>query len=170
MKTKHLPLFFALFLSTGAVANDAELLRCGAIADSTARLACYDALTRSVREGKTPKPATAPAAAISAPAASVPAAAGSALPKQSPQQFGLEQRATKEELDAITSDIVGNFDGWEPNSRITLANGQVWQIADGTGRYVNLKSQKVRIRRGLLGAFYIEFDGTNHSPKVRRVQ
>jgi len=172
MKTKYLPLFFALFLSTGALASDAELLRCGAIADSIARLACYDALTRSIREGRTAaKPAAAPVAAASAAPAPVAAAAtGGALPKQTPQQFGLEQRATKEELDAITSDIVGNFDGWEPNSRITLANGQVWQIADGTGRYVNLKSQKVRIRRGLLGAFYIEFDGTNHSPKVRRVQ
>ncbi len=188
MKTKHLSLICALLISGGAFANDAELLRCGAIADSTARLACYDALTRSVREAKTspPKAVAAPVAAapvsttapvVAAPAPAAPtaaapaaAAASSALPKQTTQQFGFEQRATTDELNSINSEIVGNFDGWEPNTRITLANGQVWQISDGSGRYVNLKSQQVRIRRGILGAFYIEFDGTNHSPKVRRVQ
>lgn len=187
MKTKLLPLSFALFVSAGAIANDAELLRCGAIADSTARLACYDALVRSVREAKSPAPkavaapvavapahsstSPAPTAAATAPAAATAApAATAALPRQTTQQFGFEQRATTDELNSINSEIVGNFDGWEPNTRITLANGQVWQISDGSGRYVNLKSQQVRIRRGILGAFYIEFDGTNHSPKVRRIQ
>ncbi len=167
MKTIPLPLLCALaFAATGAIANDTELLRCGGMADATARLACYDALTRSVRDGKATVARPAPAA--TAPAAA--AAANAALPKQTTQQFGLEQRPTKEELDAINSEIVGPFDSWEANTRITLANGQVWQIADGSGRYISLKSQKVRIRRGLLGAFYIEFDGPNHSPRVRRVQ
>lgn len=181
MKIKLLPLSLALFFSGAALANDAELLRCGAIADSAARLACYDALMRSVREVKSAaaKPAAAsappsapkpPVAAAPAPAAPPPASAAVTLPKQTTQQFGFEQRATTDELNYINSEIVGNFDGWEPTTRITLANGQVWQISDGSGRYVNLKSPQVRIRRGILGAFYIEFDGTNHSPKVKRVQ
>ncbi|MBL8526010.1 MAG: hypothetical protein JNN20_20185 [Betaproteobacteria bacterium] len=186
MKIKHLPLLFALFFSAGAIANDAEILRCGAITDSVARLTCYDALARSVREGKptATKPAVVPKATTPAPVAAAPtpatpaavavapaaAAAPSSLPKQTTQQFGFEQRATTDELNYINSEIVGNFDGWEPTTRITLSNGQVWQIADGSGRYVNLKSPQVRIRRGILGAFYIEFDGTNHSPKVRRIQ
>ena len=169
MKTIHLPLLCALaFAATGAIANDTELLRCGGMADATARLACYDALTRSVRDGKAT--VAKPAPAVTAPSATTAVTAPAALPKQTTQQFGLEQRATKEELDSINSEIVGPFDSWQANTRITLANGQVWQIADGSGRYISLKSQKVRIRRGLLGAFYIEFDGTNHSPRVRRVQ
>ena len=37
-------------------------------------------------------------------------------------------------------------------------------------RYLTLNDPKVRIRRGALGAFYLEFEKVNHSPRVRRVQ
>jgi hypothetical protein len=53
---------------------------------------------------------------------------------------------------------------------IPLANGQVWQIADGSARFMSLDNPKVTIRRGALGSFFLDFENDNRSPRVRRVQ
>lgn len=142
-----------LLLATGfAVAQDSALQRCRALAEATQRLACYDAI---------PLPAAGTAAAAS------PAAA----PRQTPQQFGLEaQQAAKTQLDAIETTISGRFYGWGPGERIALANGQVWQVSDDSRGVLDVLNPKVRVRRGALGAFFLEFEGSNRSPKVRRVQ
>ncbi len=73
-------------------------------------------------------------------------------------------------LDAIESHVPGRFDGWGPNASIRLANGQVWQIADGSSGAHWIENPKVRVRRGALGAFYLEIEGTNRSPRVTRIQ
>jgi hypothetical protein len=135
-----------LVVSTSVLADDAGLLKCRGISDVSARLACYDALP--VGETKTVQEA----------------------PRQAPAQFGLEQRVAKSELESIESHIPGNFEGWGPRTRILLANGQLWQISDDSRRSLDFKDPKVSIRRGALGAFYLEIEGTNSSPRVTRVQ
>lgn len=139
-------LLFAL-TSTAALADGASLARCRSIPDSAQRLACYDALP--------------------APAADKPAPEEK---RQAPAQFGLEHKAVEQQLQSIESHVEGRFDGWAPNDRIRFANGQVWQIVDGSRAALNAVNPKVRVRRGVLGAFYLEVEGTNHSPRVRRVQ
>lgn len=99
----------------------------------------------------------------------VPAIAGTP-PKQTPDQFGMERQGFKRELEAIDSHIDGRFDGWGPKDKIQLANGQIWQISDDSRRVLDFMNPKIRVRRGALGAFYLEIEGTNHSPRVRRVQ
>lgn len=147
-----------------ALADDAGLLRCRAIADPAARLACYDALAAP---GAPAKPAPA-ASTFGLPAAPAPAAPA---PAPSPDRFGMEFRTPETMLDAIESTIPGRFEGWEPKANIKLANGQVWQVTDGTSGYVRpVEGAKVRVRRGALGAFYLEIEGTNRSPRVRRLQ
>lgn len=138
-------------LSTGpSRADDAALVRCRGIAEGSARLACYDAI------------ALPPAGSAASPATP---------PRQTPQQFGLEaQQAAKTQLDAIETTIQGRFYGWGPGERIELANGQVWQITDDSRGVLDVLNPKVKVRRGALGAFFLEFEGSNRSPKVRRVQ
>jgi hypothetical protein len=139
-----------LLIPGAALADDAALLRCRGIADPSARLACYDAL---------PLPA--------APARAAPVEAGGA------DQFGREalaRPAPAPEADAIESRIEGHFEGWGPNALIRLANGQIWRIADGSRGVHNIDNPKVRVRRGAFGAYYIEFEGRNQSPRVTRVQ
>ena len=140
-------LILLLSISSSALADDAGILRCRGITGASARLACYDALVVPAAEAKA--------------AASV---------QQETEQFGLENRASPGTADAIESYIPGRFEGWEAKSKLKLANGQVWQIADDSSRYLPLNDPKVRIRRGVLGAFYLEFEKSNHSPRVRRVQ
>ena len=168
-------LILLLAVSGTALADDAALLRCRTITDGASRLACYDALV--VTPGGSAAVKTE-AGGLKAPvqsAAPALAAQRLATPQQAPQptadQFGLEEKiVSKSSVDAIESTIPGKFEGWSGRSSFRLANGQVWQVADDTSRAHYIDNPKVRIRRGVLGAFYIEIQGTNHSPRVRRVQ
>ena len=142
--------YWMLLLPGAALAAESTLPQCRSIADPSARLACYDAL---------PLSATAGVAASQAPAPETPA------------QFGLVREAAPVvELSSIESTIPGHFDGWYPNRRVRLANGQVWQVADGSTRLYELDNPKVTIRRGVLGAYYLDLSVDNRSIRVRRVE
>ena len=151
MKKNNIVLLFMIFFSAAALADDGGMLRCRGLTDASARLVCYDAL---------PLPSVA--------AKSAPAVA--AILPQTPAQFGLESKAYKAGLDSIESRIAGRFEGWNASSRIKFENGQVWQVSDDSSRFLDLNNPRIVVRRGALGAFYLEIDGTNHSPKVKRVQ
>jgi hypothetical protein len=154
-------LWILLLASGAAVADDAAMQRCRGISEGTARLACYDAIT-------VPSPAPAPRAAA---AASPASPAASPPQRQSPAQFGMEQRQVSQgELPSIQSHIPGHFEGWQPRTRIRLANGQVWQVTDDSTRRFDLDNPKVTIRRGALGSFFLDIEGDNHAPRVRRVE
>lgn len=112
------------------------------------RLACYDALT--------PPKAEASSVVTTGPA-------------RAEERFGLV-RTEPEESKAMESHIPGRFDGWGPKTRIRLANGQIWEISDGSSGAFRLVDPKVRIRRGAMGAFYLEIERQNRSPRVKRVE
>lgn len=166
-------LILLLSISGSALADDAGILRCRGIGEATARLACYDALvvpTAASAKAAASKPAVLPE---SRPLPSqLPSPAVAAAPVQSKtDQFGLENRpSTVAPVDVIESYIPGRFEGWEAKSTIKLANGQVWQITDGSRNLITQNDPKVKVRRGALGAFYLEFEKINHAPRVRRLQ
>ena len=157
------PLLSLFLLASGAAtaADDTAILKCRVLPDGAQRLACYDAMP----VGAAPlvaSPATAPAAA--------PAIAA-APARTAEQNFGMEKAAKKQEPEYIESSIVGDFDGWEGNTRITLANGQVWRIVDGsTAVLPQLHNPKVRIKRGVFGVLYFQVVGQNNMARVRREQ
>ena len=136
-------LLLALLGTTGvALADDAAILACRNLTDGAARLACYDAI----------------------PTGSRPAAAAA-------QSFGLEQKKPEEPARSIASTIVGNFAGWGPSTMFTLANGQVWKVVDGSSAdLAPVSNPPVKIVRNMFGTMFLEIEGTNSSPKVRRVR
>jgi len=140
-----------LLASGSAFANGAAILHCRQQVDAAQRFTCYESIVVPV--GTT--------------TAQVPPAA---LPPPSADLFGLEQKATQAAVQSIESRIAGRFYGWEPNEKITLANGQVWQISDDSRGALVASDPKVTVRRGALGAFYLDIEGTNGSPKVRRAK
>ncbi len=90
---------------------------------------------------------------------------------ETPAQFGLSREVTPSvDLASIESTIPGHFDGWYPRRRIRLANGQVWQVAEETTRLYELDNPKVTIRRGVLGAYYLDLSIDNRSIRVNRVE
>ncbi len=150
----------SLALAAGPVlAQSAPSLQaCRAITDAAKRLACYDALPLAT-------PAAPAAAATPAPAT------GAAPAAPDPAKFGLEAKSVRAiSVDSIDSQIDGRFDGWGPKDRIKLANGQVWQIADDSNAAMSATNPKVTIRRGALGVFYLEFEKSNRTAKVKRVE
>lgn len=169
---KKLPVLFLLLAAGGAMAaDDAALLRCRAMAEASARLACYDAIPA----GKIPPGgarAAAPAA-VTAPMAAPVAAAAPAAPAMNPAfelQSKLRQEAAKVENNTLTSSIVGKFEGWDHGTLIKLANGQVWRVEDDSSEIAYLDNPKATLRRGALGAVYIDIEGARGAPRVRRVQ
>jgi hypothetical protein len=126
--------------------------RCVKIEQAASRLACYDDWA-----GRRPAEADKKSPEAALPASSTP-------------QFGLEDRVEAAMPATMESRISGNFEGWFPGDRIKLANGQVWQIADGSSGVIYARDPKVVIRRGALGSFRLEIDGTNRAPRVRRIE
>ena len=142
-----------------AQSDAASMLRCRALVEAEARLRCYDAI---------PLPPAGRAAATNNVGTSTAGVSPSPA-RQTPEQFGVEYKAVDTRLETIESLITGPFLGWEPRGRIILANGQVWQVVDDSRGVMELSNPKVTVRRGALGAFYLEIAGTNRSPKVKRV-
>ena len=139
-----------LFVSARALADDAAVLKCRALLDAPSRLSCYDAM---------PLGQARPAVAAAAPAAAA--------------DFGRETMTKKPDAQParLESTIAGNFEGWGPNTRFRLANGQVWRVVDcSSAELPRSGNQKVRIERNLLGTVFLSVEGSNHSAKVRRVE
>jgi hypothetical protein len=86
--------------------------------------------------------------------------------------FGSEtiKKKADESPAAMESTVAGEFEGWGPNSRIKLANGQVWRIIDDSSAVLPRRSgTQVRIARNMFGTMFLSVEGTNQSAKVRRV-
>ena len=167
--------FGVLLISNLALANDAAILRCRALADAAPRLACYDAMT--VASALTPAPANAAVAPARLPTNltnNTPALAAPSAPavaKTEVEKFGLiDKTVKKDELDLIESSIPGSFEGWTATTVFRLANGQVWRVNDDSARPHYVDNPKVKITRGALGAFYMEIQGTKIAPRVKRVK
>jgi hypothetical protein len=163
--------------ANSASADDAALLRCRALPDATARLACYDALPTAAGTSAAPSTTAATAATaavgataakvatVAAPASAAAVAAAAAASAQA-ERFGYER---KDELAEIVSRIPGPFSGWGPRTRFTLANGQIWQVSDESSAVYDLRDPKVTVRRATLSGFEMDIEGARRQPRVRRV-
>ena len=139
--------------SGAALAADADLLRCRALGDSAARLACYDALPVGN--------------------ADVKAAAMAPAPVTKPEQdFGRISmpKAKAETVEALQSTIVGTIGEWRRGQQIKLANGQVWQVNDEPANFKPLSNPAVTIKPGMLGSYFMDIAGVGFQVKVKRVQ
>lgn len=144
-------LILLMCVSGAALADDAAVLACRALPDAASRLACYDAMPAG----------QARPAAVSAPASALVSEFGRETIKKKPDALPA----------AIDSTIPGDFDGWGPNTRIRLANGQVWRVVDDSAAVLPRRANtKVRIERNLFGTLFLTVEGTNQSAKVRRVE
>jgi hypothetical protein len=72
----------------------------------------------------------------------------------------------------IVSSITGEFRGWDGRGdRITLDNGQVWEIVDSTSRLkVKVQDPTVTIEPGIFNSWELRISGYNTRAKVRRIK
>ncbi|MFG6414231.1 hypothetical protein ACG02S_10000 [Roseateles sp. DC23W] len=158
-------LTLALVASVGAASAQVDgLQRCRAVSDTHARLACYDALADA---RPVPSAPPAPLAAPAAPVVPTPAATSAV---KSADTFGLPFARPVGEPQTLQSSVDADFAGWRPNQRIKLANGQIWQITDGSSVSLPRGERKVSVRHGMFGSFHLDIEGLNTSPKVKRIE
>lgn len=100
-----------------------------------------------------------PAQASASTAAATPAVAAFGLPAQ-----------PVAEAPAMSGRVQGRFEGWQRGTRLTLTNGQVWEVVDSGSAVYDLPSPAVVVKRGLLGSYFIEIEGVSVTPRVRRVK
>ena len=167
---KALLVLLALFVSMPAMADDAALLRCRAIADVAGRVACYDAIPVGAAPAR-PAVVAAPAATPTPAASTAPVPISAA--EEAERNFGLTstQMRKPDAPTFIQSTLIGRIDGWGPNTTFRLANGQSWRVNDDSSGNVNqIDNPKIKITRNLLGTMFLEIEGSNQAPRVRRVQ
>ena len=78
---------------------------------------------------------------------------------------------TKVEYEKVETEIVGVFAGYTPGTVFVLANGQRWRVVSET--YVTRPMPEVRkvwIEPGMLGSFFLRFEGVGVQPKVSAVR
>ncbi len=169
---KALLLLLTVSASGAALADDAAILRCRAIADVPARVACYDALPLSgVTAQATPAAAPAAPHAARTPATALASVAPAAAAANPAKDFGLsaDKRRPADEPNEIESSIVGKFDGWGAKTRFRLANGQLWRVADDSEATLwERENPKVKIIRNSIGTMFMEVEGSKQAPRVRR--
>jgi hypothetical protein len=68
----------------------------------------------------------------------------------------------------VTSTIVGNFNGWDAGSILTLQNGQKWRVTDGSSLTVRktMVDPEVTVKPGFLGSWTLKVRGYNTNAKV----
>lgn len=73
------------------------------------------------------------------------------------------------EYERVETELVGPYRGYDPGKVLTLANGQQWQVVDGTywapKKDAN-KPRKVVIEPGSLGSFFLDIEDGGR-PKVK---
>lgn len=166
---KKLALTLLALTSASAMAADSPLLKCRAIADNAARLACYDALVPAAVAAPVASPA-APVPAAASAAAVAPVAAPVAAAAKSDDSFGIFSMGKKTEPDSIETTIPGVFEGWRTGTLITFANGQVWRVADDSSNEFGGRDIKAKLVKGMFGVVYLEVEGSNRTAKVKRIK
>ena len=162
----------------------AQMRQCRLLTDVSLKAACYDAIVLPAPTGSAD--AAAPAVPAATPAGAVAAAAGLTAAREFPSpasaataaatSFGLPApapapvQAGAVVAGALESSISGLFEGWQAQSRIRLANGQIWQVTDGSEGVYARRDPKVRISRGTLGSFFMQIEGISQTPRVRRIE
>lgn len=137
------------------MADAAAIARCRTIIAAQERLACYDEIR------------------LPLPGAAVPQRAAPASVAEPNATFGFESRQVPlavDTVDTVASSVDGHFDGWVPRRQVRLANGQVWEISDGSTAAYDLRDPGVRISRGVSGTFFMAIQGVAQTPRVRRVK
>ena len=170
-------------------ARAADASRCAQIADSQARLICYDAVyppkaaTAAPAVTRAPAPAPVIAPAVVPAAAPVAVAAPPAMPPPTPVAaapavakggvstlFGLLPKKDKPKADTSLHAVVTQVQMRAAGQLITLDNGQVWQLTEYQRDAFVKADEGVVIDPASLGSFLMSAERGGLSVRVKRVR
>lgn len=111
--------------------------------------------------------------AAARPAAAAGAGATDAYATTDPRGFENRSKHKGDGRDnTIHSNIIGTFSGWSGNETMfTLANGMVWQQAEGSTFTVKAtENAEITIKKGMLAGWRLSMVGYNKTVRVKRIQ
>lgn len=159
-----------MFHTRRLAAQESELGICLGIIDVAERVKCYDAIARAEQARAAPRAAASPAPPVPAPMA--PAAAGQPLQggqdAAAPRaEFGLSaaQReslrpAEERQLDEISAVVSSSQRIGAGYWQFVMRDGAVWRLMENRTRFrAPSPGDKVTIRRGSLGSYFLDADG-----------
>ena len=170
-----------------AIAQQADLSRCLAITDIAQRVQCYDAIAQSQSRSveAAPAPPPAPGAEPSAPLRAEQAdrratAAAQSAPQSAPQSalptFGLsaaqreaQRNPAEREADELSASVSTVRQVGAGYWRFELSDGTTWELTEARRNFrIPRVGDGISIRRGSLGAFYLDADN-QPAIRIRRV-
>lgn len=177
-----------IVLLTGAksvAANEhTELEKCAQIADNPARLDCFDAYASDILQSKVAektvrqqsgasevKPAERSAGRKADTTPTAPQPEQTARKSETAvKEFGLEnrQKPDKEEVEEVTSAVIGLEKSPRGKLILKLENGMIWQQKNDDYFKAEI-NDKATVSRGFFGVFYLGVEGTNRRIKVERI-
>lgn len=168
------PFAFALALAAGTVHADtpqdalSEMAKCGDIADSGARLRCFDAAVPRARNALAEHQAREKRGFLDWFGFSRP------KPVTRPEDFGKPQAPIAGEITQLTATVTDFAKTPRRKSIFILDNGQVWRQLDSDSDEVfepaSGKPMKVTIEEGIFGGYNLSIEGRNGIIKVRRLK
>jgi hypothetical protein len=148
-----------------------EVVRCASLADSAARLRCYDAAAAQAQTAL--DGASAPAAPFAANPRDGFGLPRSSPPVTRPEQFGKPPPPPVEELRSISATVIEFARTQRGKALFVLDNGQVWRQLDADSSDISHlpgRPPKVTIERGALGSYNLSIEGSNGTVKVNRLR
>jgi len=169
---------FAVAMTTPAAAQSPEeieaIRRCSKIEDTGARYRCYDEVmrsqTRNTQRPSLPVPGSAPAPEVQrnrGAAATAPAATPSATNPAG--HFGLKTPPPGEP-DVIDVRIVEARKSVTGKWMFTTSDGQLWVQNDTKQAIYHHPEFNAKIKKGMIGGFFLNPEGPEKTVRVRRVK
>lgn len=158
-----------------ATSVEQQLQHCLTIGQDPARLACYDRLSRSLTTGSSsisankPSPSAQPAVATAVATSSASSDAATAALQAAaadPANFG--KTVTVAELGPDVQHSLIKAISRKKKTTIELDNGQRWLMTDEV-EFLPVVGDRCIIKKGMMGAFYLQKDGSNKTYRVKRL-
>lgn len=158
-----------------ATSVEQQLQHCLTIGQDPARLACYDALSRALTTSPSnisankPSPSAQPSVATAvaaSPASSDVATAALQAAAADPANFG--KTVTVAELGPDSQHSLIKAITRKKKTTIELDNGQRWLMTDEV-EFLPVVGDRCIIKKGMMGAFYLQKDGSNKTYRVKRL-
>jgi hypothetical protein len=149
-----------VFAGSGAI--EERIMFCSSVGDDSQKLACFEAIADSLREPSAdPTPSVQVVSEKTKQKQEVKAA-----PSPSPREsFGKPKRREKvDEVSAVIDEV--QYDG-RGRAYVRLDSGQIWVQLESE-RVTLAVGDRVAIKRGAFGAYFLQPDGSNKRIKVRR--
>jgi len=164
--------------SSPALADDLpdrtqDYLKCSLIADLSPRLACYDAVSASLRQAVQAPAQVAPtgqAPTTDAPAQATPPAESSAEDRSSFGAQHLRRDQKPEEPDEIRVLVTSWRTSPLGKMVFTTEDGQVWRQSDSNRVFPRTEQFHATIKKGMMGSFFLKIDGIRRNIRVKRIR